>query len=105
MTRNNIKKDMIMCNCCACCCTGLFMLNQVGYDSFAPSRFRVKLDEEACIGCETCVERCQFGAIEVDDIARIDLDKCFGCGVCVPTCPGDALTLEEIRPKEHIRVT
>lgn len=105
MTRNNIKRDMIMCNCCSCCCTGLFMLNEIGYDSFAPSRFRVKLAEDACTGCESCLDRCQFKAIEVDGIARIDLDKCFGCGVCVPTCPGEALSLEEIRPKEFIRVT
>jgi len=105
LTRNNIKKDMIMCNCCACCCTGLFMLNEVNYAAFAPSRFRVKLDEDECTGCETCVDRCQFHAIEVDDIAIIDNEKCFGCGVCVPTCPSEALTLEEIRPKEHIRVT
>lgn len=105
LTRNNIKKDMIMCNCCACCCTGLFMINEINYPSFAPSRFRVKLDEDECTGCETCMDRCQFLAIEVNDIAKIDLEKCFGCGVCVPTCPGEALLLEEIRPKEFIRVT
>ena len=23
MVRNNVKKDMFMCNCCSCCCTGL----------------------------------------------------------------------------------
>ncbi len=72
---------------------------------FAPSRFRVKLDEEECTGCETCIDRCQFKAIEVDDIARINMDKCFGCGNCVQTCPSEALILEEIRPKEFIRVT
>ncbi len=105
VTRNNVKKDMIMCNCCSCCCTGLYMVNQVGYESFAPSRFKIKLDEEECTGCETCVDRCQFFAIKVDDIAQIDMDKCYGCGVCVTTCPGEALTLEEVRPKEHIRVT
>lgn len=105
LTRNNVKDDMILCNCCSCCCTGLFMLNQVGYNSFAPSRFRVKLDEDACTACETCVDRCQFHAITMADIAQIDLEKCFGCGVCVETCPSEALALEEVRPKEHIRVT
>jgi NAD-dependent dihydropyrimidine dehydrogenase PreA subunit len=105
MTRNNVKKDMSLCNCCSCCCTGLFLVNQVNYAAFAPSRFRVKLQEEACVGCGTCEDRCQFNAIQVDDVALIDPDKCFGCGNCVPTCPGDALILEEIRPKEFIRVT
>ncbi len=52
-----------------------------------------------------CVCRCQFEAIDVDDIARIDLDSCFGRGNCVPTCPSDALVLEEVRPREFIRST
>lgn len=105
MTRNNVKKDMAVCNCCSCCCTGMFLVNQIDYSAFTPSRFRVKLIDEECIGCETCVDRCQFHAITVDDIALIDLEKCFGCGNCVQTCPSDALILEEIRPKEFIRVT
>ena len=57
------------------------------------------------MGCGTCVDRCQFEAIEVDDIAHIDLDCCFGCGNCVLTCPSDALVLEEVRPREYIRAT
>lgn len=105
LTRNNVKKDMMICNCCACCCTGLFMLNEIGYSSFAPSRFRVVLNEDDCTACGTCVDRCQFNAMTVDDVARIDLEKCFGCGVCVTTCPGDALSLQEFRSREHIRVT
>lgn len=105
VTRNNVKEDMILCNCCSCCCTGLYMVNQADYAAFAPSRFRVKIDEEACIACGACEERCQFHAIEVNDVVQIDLEKCFGCGACVSTCPGQALVLEEIRPKEHIRVT
>jgi len=105
MTRNNVKDDLALCNCCSCCCTGLFLVNQIKYDAFAPSRFQVSLDEEACVGCGTCVDRCQFLAIEVDDMARIDLDSCFGCGNCVLTCPSDALVLEEVRPREFIRAT
>ncbi|MBU1194539.1 MAG: 4Fe-4S binding protein [Proteobacteria bacterium] len=105
VTRNNVKKDMILCNCCSCCCTGMFMVNEANYASFAPSRFRIKLDEDACVACGTCEDRCQFHAIEVNDIAQINLEKCFGCGVCVSTCPSQALVLEEVRSKEHIRVT
>lgn len=105
MVRNNIQEDMFMCNCCSCCCTGLFLVNQTGYrDALAPSRFRVKLDEDACTGCGTCEERCQFHAIAVNGTALVDLDKCYGCGNCVITCPEEALTLEEVRPPSHIRV-
>ena len=105
MVRNNVQKDMFMCNCCSCCCTGLYMVNQTGYrEALAPSRFRVKLNEDLCTGCGVCEGRCQFHAIEVDGTALVDADRCYGCGNCVITCPEEALTLEEVRPIEHIRI-
>jgi NAD-dependent dihydropyrimidine dehydrogenase PreA subunit len=105
MVRNNVQKDMFMCNCCSCCCTGLYMVNQTGYlEALAPSRFRVRLDPDACSGCGICQDRCQFHAITVNGIASVRQDRCYGCGNCVITCPDEALTLEEVRPVEHIRV-
>ncbi len=105
MVRNNIKKDMFMCNCCSCCCAGLYLIRELDYSQgISPSRFRVKLDKEACSGCGVCVDRCQTGAITLEDTAVINFDLCFGCGNCAVKCPEDALTLEEIRPIEHIRV-
>ncbi|SHL40998.1 4Fe-4S dicluster domain-containing protein [Desulfatibacillum alkenivorans DSM 16219] len=105
MTRNNIKSDLSLCNCCSCCCTGLFLINQIKYEAFAPSRFRVRLNKEKCLGCGVCVDRCQFHAIELDEVPKVDPDSCFGCGNCVLTCPAEALILEEIRPREFIRST
>jgi len=106
MVRNNVKDDMFMCNCCSCCCTGLFLINEIGYrEAYAPSRFRVKLDEAACTGCGVCEGRCQLHAISVNDRASVDYDKCFGCGNCVLTCPAEALVLEEVRPVDFIRRT
>ncbi|MBT4089412.1 MAG: 4Fe-4S binding protein [Deltaproteobacteria bacterium] len=105
MTRNNIKKDLSICNCCSCCCTGTFLHNQFGYNAFTPSRFRVELDTDECTGCETCIDRCQFLAIIVDEVAIIDLDKCFGCGNCVQTCPSEALTLVAFLDENSIRKT
>jgi len=105
MVRNNVQKDMFMCNCCACCCTGLYMVNQTGYpDALAPSRFRVRLEPDACSGCGICEARCPFHAITVNGIASVNRDRCYGCGNCVITCADEALTLEEVRPVEHIRV-
>ncbi len=105
MIRNNVKKDMFMCNCCSCCCTGLYFVNQLGYgQGVAASRFQIKLDEDACVGCGDCEDRCQFHAISVDEVARIDMDKCYGCGNCALKCPEEALALAEVRPVEHIRV-
>lgn len=110
--RNNIKKDMMMCNCCSCCCTGLYMTHKLDYAVYAKSRFQVSLDPAACNGCGKCVKRCQFKAITLDRsrpknerLAEIDLDKCYGCGNCVITCPTQALSLKEVRPREYVRNT
>jgi ferredoxin len=104
--RNNVKDDMFMCNCCPCCCTAMFLHNRIGYDaSFAPSRFRARVDADLCTGCSTCEDRCSFDAISIDDIAVIDSEKCMGCGNCVRACPVEAITLEEARPPEFIRRT
>jgi len=105
MVRNNVKKDMFMCNCCSCCCTGLYFLQELGLQaSVAPSRFRVKLDQNRCSSCGVCEDRCQFHAIAMNEFPEIELSKCFGCGNCVITCPEQALVLEEIRPENFIRV-
>lgn len=105
MVRNNVQQDMFMCNCCSCCCTGLFIVNQTGYpDALAPSRFRVNLRQEGCTGCGLCQDRCQFHAIRVDGVAAVNLARCYGCGNCVIACLEHALTLEEVRPVGHIRV-
>jgi len=110
--RNNVKRDMLMCNCCACCCTGLYMTHKLDYAVYAKSRFQVRLDEAACNGCGKCVKRCQFKAITLDKSrpkserkAEFDLDKCYGCGNCVVTCPTQALALIEVRPREYVRNT
>jgi len=104
--RNNVKDDMFMCNCCPCCCTAMFLHNQIGYDaSFAPSRFRANVDVEICTGCGACEDRCSFDAISIDETAVIDPKKCMGCGNCVLACPVEAITLEEARPPEFIRRT
>lgn len=110
--RNNIKKDMLMCNCCSCCCTGLYMTEKLDFAVYAKSRFEVVINDSACNGCGKCVKRCQFKAISLDRsrpkserLAEINLDKCHGCGNCVVSCPTQALSLQEVRPREYVRST
>jgi ferredoxin len=110
--RNNIKKDMMMCNCCSCCCTGLYMTQKLNYAVYAKSRFQVSLEAATCNGCGKCVKRCQFKALTLDRSrpksersVEIDLDKCHGCGNCVVSCPTQALSLKEVRPREWVRST
>ena len=100
-----------ICYCCSCCCTGLEPLKKVGKFNvgYAKSRFLAEVDPEACKGCQTCLERCHFEAIDMEKVAgskkrkaTVDADKCFGCGVCVLTCEARALKLKLARPPEHI---
>ena len=86
-----------MCNCCGDCCAILRGLNKLPRPAeVVTSNYFAVVDLELCTSCETCIERCQMGAIALndDDIAEINLDRCIGCGLCVTTCTGEALHLE-----------
>lgn len=48
----------------------------------------IKACTHGCLGYGSCVNACQFGAIEVvDGVAKVDRSKCVACGKCVATCP------------------
>ena len=85
-----------ICNCCACCCGVLRMAKVAGAPARAvASNYLARVDDEACTGCEDCMERCQMEAISMDEeTAKVTPERCIGCGVCVVSCPGEALSLE-----------
>ena len=96
-----------ICNCCRDCCAlfaiGLKLGNME--QILEKSRFRAEVDQDLCNGCQDCVERCFFEAIEMKKSptakkfkATIDTDKCFGCGLCTIVCePGAvAMKLDEL---------
>jgi ferredoxin len=71
----------------------------------APSRFIAQVDHDGCSACETCIDRCFFGAIHMDgqnDTAAVDEEKCMGCGLCVVICPMESILMKEVRPVDHI---
>ena len=92
----NAQKPANICLCCGCCCQILKNLNRLESPAKAvSSNYFAVVDEESCIACGICEERCQMGAIEVTDTAQINLDRCIGCGLCVPTCDVDAIRMVE----------
>ena len=101
---SNVREGhFYICNCCTCCCGLMRGIAQLGIEnSVAKSDFYATVDPEMCTGCETCVERCQFGAPSlVDDISHVDQKRCVGCGLCVMTCPSEAMTLAR-KPEDQI---
>ena len=57
----------------------------------------IKIDREACNGCEACAAACHEGAIEmVNGKATLTReDYCDGLGDCLPACPVNAISFEE----------
>jgi len=93
----------VMCNCCSCCCLVLNPARKTGtFDKvIIKSHYRSVIDQDLCIGCGDCVDRCNFDAIEMKDDyssgepkAFVDVENCFGCGVCVISCPTEAITMK-----------
>ncbi len=93
-TRNTQDSVYYICNCCSCCCgilRGLIEFEKP--HAFAKANYVMTVDEDSCIGCETCLDRCQFEALEIiDGICNVN-ERCVGCGVCALVCPEDALQL------------
>jgi len=105
VTMNKSNVGTFICNCCGCCCQSFTLLISDGLELCDPSRFVASSDDEICTGCETCMERCWFNAIQmVDGHASILENKCLGCGQCTIACPENAMTLVEKRPPDFIPV-
>ena len=61
---------------------------------------KITIDEDACVGCELCVDECPTDVFEFNDekqIPEIVREKeCFGCLSCSEICPATAITHEDI---------
>ncbi len=93
---SNTKTSAVICCCCGCCCGVLVPLKQLENPAAeVSSSYIARYDAEKCVGCHTCVDRCQMDAIKADGKKIEFLDnRCIGCGLCVSTCPSEALQLE-----------
>ena len=104
-TRGNTE---FICNCCSCHCGIIQSLKEAAMPSMAAvSSFIMTVDEEKCMGCGDCIDRCPMEILSVqDDIVVMDADRCIGCGLCVSTCPTEALRMElrpdrPLPPRDH----
>jgi len=103
-TVSNIMEGLsYICNCCGCCCGILRGINEWGIEnSVAYANYYAVIDPGECLGCETCIERCQVHAVfEQDGVAVVDRERCIGCGLCVTGCPNDVPKLQR-KPDSEI---
>jgi ferredoxin len=68
----------------------------------------IRINEEECTGCGSCVTRCPEGALQViDGKARVISDLfCDGLGACIGDCPEGAIEIEtrEAEPYDECKV-
>ncbi|MFX1326528.1 MAG: hydrogenase iron-sulfur subunit [Promethearchaeota archaeon] len=71
--------------------------NLLSEDEFHVEPLYAFVDTKKCTSCGTCVSRCPYGAISVDQEkklpARIIPILCKGCGTCAADCPTDAISM------------
>ena len=92
-----------ICNCCTCCCGVLRSVSEFSIPTaIAKSDFVAVVEADLCAGCGDCLDRCQFGALDLPAaVCLVDAGRCVGCGLCVTVCPTGALRLER-RPEGEI---
>jgi len=87
---------LAFCSCCPCCCHDLQFLKLYGRDDLiARSEYKAITQEDLCVNCEVCVDRCVFGA-RVFRGKKLcwDARNCYGCGLCVTSCPANAIVMK-----------
>jgi heterodisulfide reductase subunit A len=61
------------------------------------------IDPEICVGCQTCLNLCAYGAIEFDpgrNISVVNGALCKGCGSCSTACPSNAAQVRHFQSKQ-----
>jgi NAD-dependent dihydropyrimidine dehydrogenase PreA subunit/predicted transcriptional regulator len=109
---NSATMPGVICSCASDCCGMLIVSLASGRikELYTPSRFQAVSDkQDQCNGCQSCVQRCPFDAIDMVKVpgakklkAQIRGADCMGCGVCVVGCEQKALSFELVRPATHI---
>ncbi len=79
----------------------LVLSPRIEYREIFLSGREAHIRREACAGCGTCREVCQFGGIHAcpdgtgGELFSVDSLACEGCGVCVRFCPEQAIDFPE----------
>ncbi len=97
MSRNTTEDIDFICNCDRWHCEVITnVLKQPTPGLIFNSGYQPTFNQDLCVACETCIDRCPSEALLMgdSDIPVVNLDKCFGCGVCATGCPEEAIVME-----------
>jgi len=99
-TNRLMTENIVMCNCCKCCCGYLKnnkRIREAGLQFTATTNFVASVNKEACTACGECVDHCQLEALTLsDDSVYVNEAYCMGCGACVSICPTESMSLVRI---------
>lgn len=87
-----------LCNCDRDCLAYRFQVSGDLLDVMFKGEYLAEIRQDQCIGCRTCLQYCQFGALEYSvgmQRCYINVNKCYGCGLCRVGCRKDAIVLQE----------
>ena len=63
------------------------------------------INEENCIACGICVEKCPVKAISMQaEKAKINMQECIRCGTCHSVCPQKAVGHDSEKIPELIKI-
>ena len=101
-TNNFTEALQFVCNCCPDCCGFIEAVKTFGnIKTINTSNFISTVDEETCILCGECVDRCPVEAIRLEaDTVIVDEVLCLGCGNCVTICPSESLSMKRVADKK-----
>lgn len=91
------KDQMLMCQCDNEQCVVLNAYKAAGGQGEIMdviSLYNLNYDKDKCIKCYACVDRCNMGAISIDDEGYLVMDQLrVRCGQCAYVCPAKARSL------------
>jgi len=91
------RPETSICNCCKDCCDTFRLWRDGALPLVNATNYVSVIDQEICIGCGECVERCPTDAIELNQEGKAEREEgyCIGCGLCARFCPEEAISLKE----------
>ncbi len=98
------KAETSICNCCKDCCDTFRMWREGAFPLINLTHHLSEIDEERCIACGICVEKCPTEALKLNADGRLKRDErlCIGCGVCARFCPEEAIYLTEMERRVQV---